>query len=98
MRRMPMGKYDITLRHLIRSGGREFLRAIGTEGHVTHVQTEFPSTRERRVDSLAVVDSANDARTSSTSNSRQRRTRRCRGACWNIIAISWLGLTRAGAL
>ena len=53
-----MGKYDITLRHLIRSGGREFLRAIGTEGHVTHVQTEFPSTRERRVDSLAVVDSA----------------------------------------
>jgi hypothetical protein len=30
---MPMGKYDITLRHLIRSGGREFLRAIDAEAH-----------------------------------------------------------------
>jgi hypothetical protein len=52
-----VGQYDITLRHLTRIGGRAFLRAIGGDGHITLLQTEFPSTRDRRIDFLAVLDS-----------------------------------------
>jgi hypothetical protein len=52
-----MGQYDITLRHLIQTGGHAFLRAVGGEGRLTLLQTDFPSTRDRRVDFLAVHDS-----------------------------------------
>jgi len=45
-----MGRYDITLRHLARIGCRSFLRSIGGEGQLTLLQTEFPSTKERRID------------------------------------------------
>ena len=52
-----MGQYDITLRDLTRTGGHAFLRTVGGEGLLTLLQTDFPSTRDRRVDFLAVHDS-----------------------------------------
>jgi hypothetical protein len=58
----PMGRYDITLRHLARIGCRSFLRSIGGEGQLTLLQTEFPSTKERRIDYLAVLDSPQRSR------------------------------------
>ena len=52
-----MGQYDITLRDLTRTGGHAFLRTVGGEGLLTLLQTDFPFTRDRRVDFLAVHDS-----------------------------------------
>src|SRR5262245_49050168 len=52
-----MGRYDITLRHLTRTGCRAFLAAVGAKGRLTFVETEFPTTRERRIDHLAVLES-----------------------------------------
>lgn len=51
-----MGEYDVTLRHLTRIGGRGFLRAVGVDGRLTPLQTDFPNTRDRQVDFLAVLD------------------------------------------
>ena len=58
-----MGKYDITLRHLTRIGCRAFLQAIGGEGRLTVLETDFPTARERRIDHLAVIDAPGGSRT-----------------------------------
>lgn len=51
-----MGRIDVTLRDIIRHQGRGFLRELGIEGHVTPVPTNFPSTRERRLDFLGLAE------------------------------------------
>ncbi len=54
--RPTLGEYDITLRHVIRFGGRGFLELMGIEGRLTPLPTDFPNTRYRRVDFLALQD------------------------------------------
>lgn len=58
-----MGEYDVTLRHVTRIGGRAFLRAMGIEGQLTPVHTDFPNTRSRQVDFLAVLDRPDGSKT-----------------------------------
>jgi len=50
-----VGEYDITMKHLIRVGGRAFLRQMGIVGELAPIRTEFPNSRERRVDHLSVL-------------------------------------------
>jgi hypothetical protein len=50
------GQYDITLKHVIRVSAKAFLRQMGIEGRVVPVRTDFPNTKERRVDFLAVFE------------------------------------------
>src|SRR5438128_2216098 len=57
-----MGQYDITLRQLTRIGGCLFLRTVGGEGRLTLLPTDLPSTKDRRVDFLAVLDAPDGSR------------------------------------
>jgi hypothetical protein len=57
-----MGEYDVTLKHIIRIGGRGFLGAMGFDGRVTPIQTDFPNTRNRQVDFLAVLEPPDGSR------------------------------------
>ena len=53
-----VGQYDVTLRHVIRVSGRGFLRQMGVDGRLTPLRTDFPHTKDRRVDFLAVLERA----------------------------------------
>jgi hypothetical protein len=58
-----MGEYDITLRYVTRIGGRSFLRAMGVEGRLTPIHTDFPNTRSRQVDFLAALERPDGSKT-----------------------------------
>ena len=51
-----MPKIDVTLRDIFHHRGRGFLRELGLEGRFTPLPTEFPSTKDRRVDLLGLLE------------------------------------------
>jgi hypothetical protein len=51
-----MGQYDLTLKHVIRTGARASLEAVAPSGKLIPLATEFPSAKDRRVDFLAVLE------------------------------------------
>jgi hypothetical protein len=57
-----MGQYDLTLKQVIRTGGKAFLEAIGPSGNLIPLTTELPSAKDRRVDFLAVLERAGASR------------------------------------
>jgi hypothetical protein len=57
-----MGEYDVTLRHVIRTGGSGFLHAVGAGGRLRPILTDFPNTRNRQVDFLAVLENTDGGR------------------------------------
>jgi hypothetical protein len=50
-----MTKFDVTLKSVLRDGKTQVLRALGIEGEYSELAPNLPSTRERRVDFLALV-------------------------------------------
>jgi hypothetical protein len=56
IREAAMPKIDITLRDICRHQARGFLRELGLAGRFTPLPTEWPTTRERRVDLLGLVN------------------------------------------
>ena len=57
-----MPKIDIALRDIFHHRGRGFLRELGLEGRFTLLPTEFPSTKDRRVDLLGLLECPNGTR------------------------------------
>lgn len=51
-----MTRYDITLKSVLREGRTEVLKSLGMPGAYEELSPVFPSTRERRTDFLAVVN------------------------------------------
>jgi hypothetical protein len=54
--RRAVPKIDVTLRDIFHHRGRGFLRELGLEGRFTPLPTEFPSTKDRRVDLLGLLE------------------------------------------
>jgi hypothetical protein len=57
-----MGQYDLTLKHVIRTGAKAFLEAVGPSGKLIPLTTELPSAKDRRVDFLAVLERSDASR------------------------------------
>jgi hypothetical protein len=57
-----MGQYDLTLKHVIQTGAKAFLEAVGPSGRLIPLATELPSAKDRRVDFLAVLERSDASR------------------------------------